>query len=308
MSTTFLDLYSEVRTACGLKSADDSLIKTFINDRYKTVAIWPHNYAWPWLCEKTTLLTVAKYTTGTVTATEGSATITGSGTTFTSAMVGRKFKVDGFEEIYTISAYVSATEITLDNVFNGTTSTTYTFVIYQDLITLPSGLDTIISLRQHRTPKKFDCVSLRKLLDYDPSPTISDSDPTVYAHYIPDANENQIIMVSPPPYRQIVLELEYKKVITELSNNTDEPLIPEQYRHILKYGAMADVYTDIRNDKKRADVREEMYNKILMAMHSKYKSVDDRKRIAPVTKRQSATDLQSLINRGYDLKEIFDIL
>jgi len=308
MADDFETLYDNVILLAGLasnKAADVNLAKLLINKRYWMVV---NAYPWPWLFEKTTLLTTVKYDTGTVTATNGSTTITGSGTTFTSAMVGRKFKVTGFEEVYTISTFTSATEITLDNEFNGTTDDEYTYVIFEDLVTLPSDLDNIVALRQARTPKELDCVGLRELFAYDPVPDEESSDPKYYAYYVPDSNENQRIMLYPAPYRQIVLDLEYKKVITELSDDSDEPLIPQQYRKMLIDGAVADIYIIKRDTAKdlRFEVLENKFNKMLFAMYNKYKATDDRKRITFHTKRQHRLDLQSLINRDYDLKETFD--
>tara|TARA_Y100000310_G_scaffold260707_2_gene269788 strand:- start:5736 stop:6614 length:879 start_codon:yes stop_codon:yes gene_type:complete len=56
-------------------------------------------------------MTVADYSTGTITSTAGSRTITGSGTTFTSAMAGRWIKVVG--RWYEIQTFVSTTSLTL---------------------------------------------------------------------------------------------------------------------------------------------------------------------------------------------------
>lgn len=69
-------------------------------------------------------LSQADYTTGTVAVTNGSATVTGSGTTFTAAMVGRWLQVtapSGDNEWYKITAYTSSTVITLFNPYNGIT-------------------------------------------------------------------------------------------------------------------------------------------------------------------------------------------
>jgi len=57
----------------------------------------------------------SSYSTGTITiATSGStSTVTGSGTTFTSAMVGKVLRVRGESMEYTIASYASATSITL---------------------------------------------------------------------------------------------------------------------------------------------------------------------------------------------------
>lgn len=97
-------------------------------------------------------LTVADYTTGGIlTAVNGSATITGTGTTFTASMVGRWLQIaetnaanggDGFW--YQILSYTSATSITLARNYAGTAITagnaTYTISLcsllpeqYQDL-------------------------------------------------------------------------------------------------------------------------------------------------------------------------------
>ena len=65
-----------------------------------------------------------KYTTGTVTVTNGSATVTGSGTTFTANMVGRFFNVSantGDGMWYKVATRNSNTEIILENVYEGST-------------------------------------------------------------------------------------------------------------------------------------------------------------------------------------------
>lgn len=72
---------------------------------------------------------VDDYTTGTATVTNGSTTLTGVGTTFTPAMVGRYFTVTdttvpGEGYWYKIGAYVSATVLTLETDWAGTTATT----------------------------------------------------------------------------------------------------------------------------------------------------------------------------------------
>ncbi len=74
-------------------------------------------------------LSNADYTTGTVTLTNGSTTVTGAGTTFTAGMIGRYIKsnTDGFW--YKIVGYTSATVITLDKKWQGTTAAGLAFTI-----------------------------------------------------------------------------------------------------------------------------------------------------------------------------------
>ena len=74
------------------------------------------------------------YTTGTVTATNGSETITGSGTTFTAAMVGRFFNIGKWW--YEISSVNSATSLTLVNYYQETTGAGQSYTI-AEILRLP---------------------------------------------------------------------------------------------------------------------------------------------------------------------------
>jgi hypothetical protein len=84
------------------------------------------------------------YATGTVTVTNGSATVSGSGTAWTSAMVGGNFKgPDG--EFYLISAVPAATTLTLGRVYDGTTASGASYTLYYDTnpAYVPKGGGTI---------------------------------------------------------------------------------------------------------------------------------------------------------------------
>lgn len=55
------------------------------------------------------------YTTGTVTVANTTGVVTGSGTTFTSDMVGKPFKADGHTVWYRVKTFTSTTEITIED-------------------------------------------------------------------------------------------------------------------------------------------------------------------------------------------------
>ena len=78
-------------------------------------------------------VTQSDYLTGTVAATNGSQTITHSATGFTSNMVGQWFEVtDGSDgNWYRISAYNNSSTLTLENYYQGTSSSSLTFRIGQ---------------------------------------------------------------------------------------------------------------------------------------------------------------------------------
>jgi len=70
-------------------------------------------------------MTQDDYTTGTIAVTNGSQTITGAGTVFTAKMIGQWFQTtDGSDENwYRVSDFVSATVLTLENFYQGTSGT-----------------------------------------------------------------------------------------------------------------------------------------------------------------------------------------
>lgn len=90
-------------------------------------------------------LSIDKYTTGTVMATNGNTTITGSGTTFTNAMVGRYLKVDdviGDGNWYRITGYNSSTSLTIENKYDGLTTSGKAFVI-AEIFALPEEMQML---------------------------------------------------------------------------------------------------------------------------------------------------------------------
>lgn len=76
-----------------------------------------------WNQDRMFYLADAYYSTGTVTVTNGSATVTGSGTSFNQYMVGRMLYPVGSTKGLLISAYTSTTSITISANYGGTTLT-----------------------------------------------------------------------------------------------------------------------------------------------------------------------------------------
>lgn len=74
-------------------------------------------------------MTQEDYTTGTVTVTNNSASVVGSGTIWTSAMVGRWFQANEDQYWYRIASFTDTTHITLESVFEGTTKAGDTYII-----------------------------------------------------------------------------------------------------------------------------------------------------------------------------------
>lgn len=71
------------------------------------------------------------HSTGTVSVTNGSATVTGSGTGWTEGVVDRRFKVAGDVESYKIASRASATSMTLETVYGGSTASGANYKVYR---------------------------------------------------------------------------------------------------------------------------------------------------------------------------------
>lgn len=78
-------------------------------------------------------LSATDASTGTISVANGSATVTGTGTSFAANMVGRYIKLDSSEsdktDYYQIIAVDSATELTIENFYDGATKTNASYVI-----------------------------------------------------------------------------------------------------------------------------------------------------------------------------------
>jgi len=115
--------------------------------------------------------TVAPYTTGTVDATNGSKTVTGTGTTFTAGMVGRKIRIAGQDAHYRIAAFVGVTEVTLEAPYQNDSVTDETFSIYKDEYKLRANVDVYKILRQIEDNVSLVSGEVSAFDIYNPSPT-----------------------------------------------------------------------------------------------------------------------------------------
>lgn len=159
---------------------------------------------WSWTVQGGhAIQTVAEYTTGTVTVTKDSKTVTGSGTTFTAALVGRFF--GGPNDSYIeIAAFVSTTEVTLKHDYVGATKSGASYSVWKNRFSLPDDVRQVLSLSapswslEERTWANVDTV------DQDRSTT---GEPVYYYYTGRDSSGNVEIGLWPIPVTQLHLPL-----------------------------------------------------------------------------------------------------
>lgn len=100
------------------------------------------------------------YTTGTVTVTTGTGAVTGNGTTFTSAMVGRPFRATGHSKWYRVKTYTSATAIVIEDDSDDLTSA-YTGGAIGAGATYIVQANTVKSLTQNNVIEWLNALSAR---------------------------------------------------------------------------------------------------------------------------------------------------
>ncbi len=213
---------------------------------------------WRFLRAEGEIITVAEYTQGTIRVTNGSTTVTGqddtaiSGTllpAWTSTMVGRALVANGTPLIYRIASVDSATSLTLDREWQGTTTDGTTdapdlnYKILQDRYDMPADMDrpadedwTLFTETATQPVKVVDPASLRaRRMARMPTATIDDPDMvTLWMH--DSQGEHRVAVLDPFPKSQRVISFEYQKVHPVIDRDTQRILFPPRYEEVVADG------------------------------------------------------------------------
>ena len=280
MATTFQDLYTDVLERGHLKS-DDTLalpmVKRWLNQRYQQVA---RAKSWRWLMKRAPLSLAGKYATGVVNVTKNSTSVTAGSDppSFTTAMAGRRFKAAGFREVYTIAAVPDASTLTLAAPFQGESVTDAAYLIVQTDYDLPGDFDRLADPYRSFSPLSLEPMGLREmnsLWGFD----AAYGTPTHYTLVDEASSGTTQLRIHPAAAEAQTLYIDYLVQVPPLSNDGDEALIPEAYRDVLIWGALADL--SLFKDDNRAERMEVLFARRLAEMASDYAITDDVVRTRP---------------------------
>jgi hypothetical protein len=124
----------------------------------------------PYLMTEGFITTVAPYEIGTVAMTNGSTSVIGTDTVWTSAMIGRKIRFNGENAYYRIASVTDGTTIVLEVPYQGTTDTDATYSIYKDEYRLPADCDVYKVMRQIENSVSLTSVEASAFDIYEPTP------------------------------------------------------------------------------------------------------------------------------------------
>lgn len=128
-----------------------------------------------WMARKADALValVADYSTGTLTATQGSAALVGVSTVWTSGMVDRWIRIGSADEIYKIATFTDTTHITIESPTGGTgwqaaTTAAASYTIFQHVYKLAANVDMVLLptreyALQETTKEQIDAIDPTRL-------------------------------------------------------------------------------------------------------------------------------------------------
>ncbi len=283
--TTFSDIYSAILN--GLRN--DTSATASINQAKRAANIALHDIhigfaeRLPWAERRAIIVTQPKYETGTITATKGSTTISGGSTTWNTnndfsvanMRAGGKIRINGGNEIYEISSVASDTSATLTSKFTQDTVSGASYVYFEDEYALASDFLRPLDLKQFSDPLDITLVGrtdfrrmfLRNFITGKPQvATIVD---------LPFSGSTtpvrKVCFYKPPdqaytiPYSYITSNLAVSfagAAQTQMSADSDEPIIPLRYRYALVLHALSHMYRDAKDDDRALSAKVE-YEQLL---------------------------------------------
>ncbi len=221
---------------------------------------------WSWLKGTDRVECEAKYTTGTITLTQGSASITGVDTAWNLDLDGRELQLVARNEVYDFT-FVDATTATLDRPYEGETASDVAYILFRRTYALSVLVKGIQRAHNPRTIKNLDEKNRTDLLNR----ALVFGEPGYYA-MAPSAGEDPVyknITFWPAPESSLSIDIDYQKAVANFNGeNTGESPLPEVYIGAIVDLAASKLYaTKKYKDLALATARSELAKSTLDRMH-----------------------------------------
>lgn len=220
---------------------------------------------WWWLRKNPpgVLILNPRITTGTVSATNNSATITFSSAP-ASSVAGYFFRVSGDSDMFRVSTHTGGqTGATLDSVYTGITGSGLTYVLMQLEYNLAADVIRVIApMRIQRTTAgslssyKVHGIDLNQLEERYPLAIVEPGVPDLFAHVgETKVRFNRSGGLSSTELIRVEYDYLYRPAVLTSPGTAEEPVLPWDRRHILADVAVAYLLTD-KNDNRASDALE----------------------------------------------------
>lgn len=329
--TTFSDLYTGLMNA--VRADTSQTVTSNQAKRYINVALQDMHIGFgekfPWAERRDVLVTQPEYTTGTLTITQGSTTITGDSTLWNTnnvfsvanMRIGGKIRINAGTETYRITAVASDTSATLDHKFTQADVAAVSYSYFEDEYALVADFLRPIDMQRFSSNIPIQLVDrlrfrrayirnyivgkpfIATLIDL---PAVANTTPVrkVKFHKPPD-------IAYSIPYTYVTANLVVTAAgatATSFSNDDDEPIVPIRYRHAILFHALYHWYRDKKNDSRSQEAKAE-YNDLILRMAGDVEVGAQRMVMKPAThiyRRKAQRPYRSRGGKRYDFNGRFD--
>lgn len=276
------DLMNRIRVATG-STTDSTIVKRYLNIALHDMHLG-FDYKVPWAERRAVLRTQDDYSTGTITATRGSASIVGVGTAWNTnndfgvknLRTNGKLVINGSRVPYKVLTVATDTTATLTTAFTEPTATAGGYVYYEDEYDLASDFLRPVDMQQFSDQLSIDLISRTEARRRYTNNTVPGR-PTVasISDFAPVGNTTPIrrVQLFPPPNDYLLIPYSYITSLlctsatgtgqTSMSATTDEPIVPLRYRHAIVYHALENWYRDRKDDARSIEAKS-AYNDIML--------------------------------------------
>jgi len=278
--TTFSDLYTELQNRVRAQTsvtAVETLAKRAINVALHDMHLG-FDYKVPWAERRATLRTQDDYSTGTVTATRGSTTVTGSGTLWNTAndfsvnnvRANGKIIINGSRTPYTVQSVTNDTTLVLTTAYTEATATAAGYVYFEDEYDLASDFLRPIDLQSFSDSMSIDLISRSEARRRYPNNTVPGNSKVaciVDLGFSSSTTPVRRVRLFPPPSQFVLIPYSYITSnlavssagagATNLSADSDEPIVPLRYRYAIVLHALYNWYRDRKDDTRSQEAKAE---------------------------------------------------
>lgn len=313
---TFDDLIDHCREQLGVQESDTTAvnkIKRALNHFYINEVI-PFK-RWNWLTKHTKIIHKQFYTGGTASVTPDSATVTLSvaPSSAIGSLTNYYFAVDGFDEVYTISAHTSeSTTVTLSSTFQGTVNTAAAFAVWTDRIALPADCREVFEMWHNRLPTTMEGKGHKEFLQLrNMGPRASGLPQAFYVgdYFDPsggsetETDRYRVANIWPAYTDQnVTISVDYAQEVDALDATTDEPVMPIEDRNVLVHGALSELWRTIARNPEEAANSFQLYQNKLSRMAGKIENGFDAPILTPKSsylRSKRASRIGTLSNRAF---------
>lgn len=233
--STFLQLWRRLKAHAP--DLPVPLAQEFVNTAYSRAL---GSYRWSQLRGAGTLYVPAPYETGTVSLTNGSATVTGSGTAWTASLEGRQLILGGIAPFRDIADVSSATSLTLSQAYQGPDLTSQTYSIQLCYPTLPTDFEMFISVVDLVRNWKLWDAFLPEFVDRWDAQRSYTGTPWIVLPAAPNTAGVRRCEVWPRPGVEATFQFTYLKKPALMSADADAPIYPLR-GDVIREGALAEL-------------------------------------------------------------------